>query len=89
MLVKQILYCFQKSTLNYQNVTNEENVKIDTVKFTKLLGMWIDEDLNWKNHMNQIFNEISQGLFCLNSVKKMLLTFCKIQNFLCISISLL
>ena len=37
------------------------NILIDRVKYTKLLGVIIDEKLNWTHHISYIKNTISKG----------------------------
>ena len=43
--------------------------KIDRVENTKFLGVFIDEKLNWKNHISYIASKISRNLGILNKVK--------------------
>lgn len=45
---------------------------IERVRFTKFLGVYIDEDLNWKHHTAQISKKISKSLGILNRVKYIL-----------------
>ncbi len=45
---------------------------IERVTFTKFLGVYIDEDLNWKQHTAQISKKISKSLGILNRVKYIL-----------------
>ena len=48
-----------------------ENKKIANVKYTKFLGLYIDENLDWNYHIDQLCNKISRGLYCMRSVKKL------------------
>ena len=34
--------------------------KIEQVKYTKFLGVYIDEELSWKYHINQVTMKISK-----------------------------
>ena len=45
---------------------------IERVTFTKFLGVYIDEDLNWKYHTAQISKKIAKSLGILNRVKYIL-----------------
>jgi hypothetical protein len=42
---------------------------IERVASFKLLGIWIDDKLNWQTHINHINGKLSQGLFALRRVK--------------------
>ena len=35
---------------------------IKRVKETKFLGLWVDEQLNWKSHLNRLKNKMKCGL---------------------------
>ena len=50
-----------KLTLNSQ--------PIERVRTTKFLGIYLDEQLNWSEHLNHIRLRISHGLYILNKVK--------------------
>ena len=41
-------------------------------KTTKFLGMYSDENLNWKFHINEINKKVSRALFSIQQVKKIL-----------------
>ena len=49
-----------------------------TEKLTKFLGMYMDENVSWKYHINEINKKISMALFFLKQVKKMLPTASKL-----------
>jgi len=51
---------------------------IDEVKSTKFLGMHIDNYMNWKNHVEQIFPKLSAACF---SIRNLIHTLTFIQYF--------
>ena len=48
------------------------NTAIDRVNSTKFLGVLIDENLNWKEHIKSVRAKLSKGMFMLNRVKYVL-----------------
>ena len=50
------------------NVTLD-NTALERVKFTKFLGVLIDECLTWKNHINCISKTISRNIGVMNKLK--------------------
>ena len=44
-------------------------VNIERVCYTKFLGCYVDDELNWKYHTAQISSKISKNLGVLNKVK--------------------
>jgi hypothetical protein len=55
-------------TLENLNVTLN-NTKLERVKFTKFLGVLIDECLTWKNHIDCISKTISRNIGVMNKLK--------------------
>lgn len=49
---------------------NFNNVKIEQIKEHTLLGLIIDQNLNWKSHLNKLRNKISSFAYALNETKK-------------------
>ena len=43
--------------------------ELDKIKSCKLLGVWFDTDLNWKQHITYIFNKISKPLSGFSKTK--------------------
>ena len=41
-------------------------------KATKFLGLWIDENLSWKQHISHVSNKVARALFMIKQVKKVL-----------------
>ena len=48
------------------NPINIMDVKIPFVQFTKFLGVYLDETLDWKYHSNQVYNKIQSNKQLLN-----------------------
>jgi len=48
------------------------NQILERVEKTKLLGVYIDENLTWKDHVSHIFLKITRGPGVMNSVRKIL-----------------
>ena len=48
------------------------NVKIDRVYVTKFLGVLIDSNLNWKEHIDGINNKISKSIAIIYKASKIL-----------------
>ena len=65
-------YVFRPHNLNIDtsslNITLNDH-KIQNVKFTKFLGVTIDEHLSWKYHVNDIACKISRVIGVLNRLK--------------------
>ena len=53
-----------------------ENKNIEQVKNHKMLGVTIDSELNWNQHIENIFKRISKNIFLLTKLKK----YAKIEN---------
>ena len=47
---------------------------INLVKCTKFLGMHIDEELEWNNHIDHVAKNISRGSYVIRSAKQILST---------------
>ena len=45
------------------------NTALERVKFTKFLGVLIDECLTWKNHIDCISKTISRNIGVMNKLK--------------------
>ncbi len=44
-----------------------DNIKIDSVHEFNCLGLTMNENLNWKSHINKISNKISKCIGILNN----------------------
>ena len=49
-----------------------DGCKIGKVRFTKFLGVFIDDKLNWKKHISHISGKISRGMGVLRKVRSVL-----------------
>ena len=63
---------------------------IDRVSTTKFLGVWLDDQLNWKTHLNKLLSKLKCGLGMLQRSKellsykaKKLLYYGQVQSHLC------
>src|SRR5580692_7916657 len=56
--------------LNYDIMIDGK--KIERVSHTKFLGVYVDEDLNWKYHTSQISLKVSKCIGVINRVKHVL-----------------
>ena len=50
---------------------------INQVKSTKFLGIIVDENLTWNEHLKHVCNQLSKGLFVLRTIKNCLPTWTK------------
>lgn len=67
---KYILFGKKGKSAQCFNLTIQlEDVNIERVTSTKFLGVIVDEDLNWKQHIANISLKISRSLGVLNKVK--------------------
>ena len=48
------------------------NIQIERVREFDFLGLLIDENLNWKSHINKICNKITRSLGVMNRIKRYL-----------------
>ena len=71
-----IITTHQKRQLHqYQLKLRINNIDIEQVKKHKLLGIIIDENLTWEDHINHLYKQLSQNLFLLSKLKPYLNTF--------------
>ena len=64
---------FKSRNLNFDhNLINNNNIEIKRVNNVKFLGVVIDENLTWKEHINCISLKISRLIGILNSLKYIL-----------------
>ena len=52
---------FNTKNKNYNASLKIRNVEVSTVQFAKFLGVAIDEDLNFKCHLNNVFKTVSKS----------------------------
>ncbi len=65
---KYIIFHTPQTKINPLYLKINDNV-IDRVKEFNFLGLTIDENLNWKSHINIISNKISKSMGVLNKLK--------------------
>ena len=59
-----------KTQLNHDNIhTILDKTNLERVHKTKFLGVTIDENLTWKNHIDNISKNISKGVGIINKLK--------------------
>ncbi len=65
---KYIIFHTPQRKINPLYLKINDNV-IDRVKEFNFLGLTLDENLNWKSHINIISNKISKSMGVLNKLK--------------------
>ena len=58
-----------------------DNVPIQCVESFNLLGIYLDEHMSWKHHINSISNQISRSVGILNRLKYILPTHVKLMTY--------
>ena len=49
------------------NLTLGDNT-IEQVKQHKMLGLWLDSELNWHHHINTLLKRLSKNIFLLSQL---------------------
>ena len=70
-LNKTVAINFWSGNKRGANPINIMDVKISFVQFTKFLGVYLDENLDWKYHSNQVYNKIQSNKQLLNISKEL------------------
>ena len=72
---------FSKNNVAVSNVSalNVSDCKIERVEHCKLLGMWLDQKLNWQYHVDRLIVKLKQGMFSLHSTTNLLPTFVRLR----------
>jgi hypothetical protein len=70
-------YKTEKSIDGKRIIIGNENIQ----KYQKLLGIYLDHNLDWKNQINYLCKNISSRLFLFAKIKKYLDKKCKILFF--------
>ena len=72
---QKYIYIIPPQNIKPQNMkcdlTNDVSIKINgNEKATKLMGMYIYENLSWKHHLSQMNKKMSKALFSIKQVKR-------------------
>jgi hypothetical protein len=70
-----VLFSKTKNVKSDTYVLKLDNTIINRVKCVKFLGLLIDENLNWHEHIDSCRSKISGGLYALNKIKHILSTY--------------
>ncbi len=65
---KYMIFHIPQKNVNPLELTID-NTNIDRVYEFSFLGLTINENLNWKNHINKIANKVSKSMGILNKLK--------------------
>ena len=65
-----MLFSPNHKSYKYELLINSEPVK--NVEYTKFLGVWIDNSLNWQNHLTKLYTKLKQGIGMLRQANKFL-----------------
>ena len=49
-----------------------DNETLDTVSNDKILGVFVDNNLTWSDHINHLTKKISSSIWLLSKIKKFL-----------------
>ena len=60
-----------KNNIVIHNSLKINDIELERVTYTKFLGVIVDQNLTWKEHVNLISKKINSGLFVLNRIKSM------------------
>ena len=66
---KEILVCFWKNNPNFPSLTVDDQ-PIEVVKSAKLLGVIVNEDLKWNDHVDYIVKKSAKRLYMLRLLKR-------------------
>ena len=66
---KELTVSFSKKTPHFHSLQIDGNV-LETVKETKLLGVWLSSDLKWTTHIEYICRKASKRLYALRMLKR-------------------
>ena len=66
---KTAVILFQNSSNTIDCNIEFENVSIACTEHTKFLGLTVDNNLKWKEHINKLCNKLSSSLFALRTLR--------------------
>ena len=64
-----IIFESKQKIINYKLNIKLDNIEIEQVSFTKFLGIIINENLTWENHIKVVKNKISKSMGILAKIK--------------------
>ena len=62
---------FGNSKCNSKPNLEINHIILEPVEYTKFLGMWVDENLNWNTHINKLINKIKRNMHLLRTPKNL------------------
>ena len=65
---KEMIINFTKDAINQPLIIEDEIV--ECVKETKLLGLWLNDKLNWNTHVDEIYAKAAKRLFLLVQLRR-------------------
>ena len=65
-----MLFSPNQKRCKYELFINSELVK--NVEYTKFLGVWIDNNLNWQHHLIKLYTKLKQGIGMLRQANRFL-----------------
>ena len=60
-MTKMVAIYFWPSRTNHAEDMVFDGVKIPLVRYTKFLGVYLDEYLDWKYHTSQVYNKVQNN----------------------------
>ena len=66
------IICSPKNTHTNSSALHLANHTIQNVRCTKFLGIYIDDELQWGEHINHVLKRVSSGSYALHAVKRFL-----------------
>ena len=68
-LEKTVYTFFGSSKCNSKPNLEINHITLEPVEYTKFLGMWVDENLNWNTDINKLINKIKRNMYLLRIPK--------------------
>ena len=72
ILSKSVCMLFDEKGCKIEFDLNVNGIKLDTVEYTKFLGVWIDRKLRWDVHVGKLVLKIKRNLHLLQTGQNML-----------------
>ena len=68
---KTVYMFFGNSKCNSKPNLEINQITLEPLGYTKFLGMWVDENLNWNIHINKLINKIKRNMHLLRMPKNL------------------